>query len=334
MGELAKLLSGMTEWDREAVTARYNALFDADPNEEEVSARLGSPTMAAVKELRGYVPTPDPTEAAPETASAEETPDTETTPGTETPDADIPVTETPDADIPVTDIPDAETRRGELCIPDSPEAPETPAPEIAPAPELMTPEDFPDIEALLDSAADTPAPLPADEAAPARRGELCSPAATPPETAPASPAPERAPEYVELREIDLAAEEAPESAAPGESADKLRPGRVIAYLLFGIVLCVPAAVALTVLALAIAALGVGMGAAGIFAVTLAFHGITVFADVMLLCGAGVAVAALGVPIAFFAFWFFTRCVVGFVDGVLRGGKKWCRETPEKEDEDE
>jgi uncharacterized membrane protein len=307
MGELTKLLSGMAEWDREAVIAKYNALFDGDPSEEEVAARLGSPTMTAVRELRGYAPTPNPAEDA-ETTQPEGEPPTPEAQGDEVPEA-----ATPEAD----------------------EAEEVPADgeaqPLPPEPETVTPEDFPDIEALLDAPEgevdeDIPAPLSADQTTAARRDML--PADAAPEIAA-----ERLPEYVELSQVDLAAEE-PEYGIPPVECSKLRPGRVILYTLFGLLLCLPAAAVLAALALATLALGVGVCAAGIFAVTLSFHGITVFADVMLLCGVGVATAALGVPIAFFAFWFFTRCVIGFVDLVLRGGKKWCRETPEKEDEDE
>lgn len=314
LGELAKLLSGMTEWDREAVTAKYSALFDADPNEEEVSARLGSPTMAAVKELRGYVPTPDPRQAA-EAGNEAALPAASEQP------------EEPQEPAAGQGGQPEETQSAGASAQGAEESEDMPQPPAEP--ELVDPEDFPDIEALLCSLGDRETD-----------GRSAAPEETQ-ESVPAGPAAEssrlddpRPPELVEVPDIDLPAETAPETAPEAADAQKLSAGRTILYVLFGVAVCLPAAAALTALALAILALGVGVGAAGIFAVTLAFHGITVFADVMLLCGAGVAVAALGIPISFFAFWFFMKCVVGFVDSVLRLGRKWCRGKPEKEDEDE
>ena len=34
-------------------------------------------------------------------------------------------------------------------------------------------------------------------------------------------------------------------------------------------------------------------------------------------------AALGLLLLFFAVWFFIRCVVGFVNLILRKGREWC-----------
>ncbi len=54
--ELEKLLSGMTGWDRAAVLKKYESMYDCDKSEFEVSQSIGSPTRAAITELRHYVP--------------------------------------------------------------------------------------------------------------------------------------------------------------------------------------------------------------------------------------------------------------------------------------
>jgi len=40
-------------------------------------------------------------------------------------------------------------------------------------------------------------------------------------------------------------------------------------------------------------------------------------------GAALVLAALGLLLLFFAVWFFIRCVVGFVNLILRKGREWC-----------
>ena len=44
---------------------------------------------------------------------------------------------------------------------------------------------------------------------------------------------------------------------------------------------------------------------------------------VLVCGAALVLAALGLLLLFFAVWFFIRCVVGFVNLILRKGREWC-----------
>ena len=44
---------------------------------------------------------------------------------------------------------------------------------------------------------------------------------------------------------------------------------------------------------------------------------------LLLNGAALVLAALGLLLLFFAVWFFIRCVVGFVNLILRKGREWC-----------
>lgn len=256
----------MTARDREITLTKYNALFDEAINEEEVVRQLGSPTRAAILELRGYVPSPEPD----------------------------PETETPTAEVP-----DRQSGREGLMEPE-------------PMPEALS-------------------------AAPGRRvGE--GPAV--PEPAPAADEDVPEPGYSEARipdfggDADGDADEAvpdasavPETAAaPGARAIGWRLGL---YTLFGILVCIPAEAVLIVLSLCVLALGAGFLALAAFVISLGFTGVSVFADVILLFGAGLMLAAPGIPLLFFAVWFFLRAAVGFVNLILRTGRRWCFE-PAKE----
>ncbi|MEG1790567.1 MAG: hypothetical protein RR055_07840 [Oscillospiraceae bacterium] len=284
LAELEKLLAGMTERDRAEVLAKYSASFDTAESEEELLSRLGSPIRAAISELRGYAPSEEPEleNDAPEAEAA------------------------PDGLVPPEPVPEAladDAREPEPISDAEPEADAEPPRE----PELVAPEDFPDIEALLDS-------VPEDD----------SVTEDEPSALPA------------VREIAVAAAETeillpePEPYSEPERREKPRTvgWRVALYVLFGVIVCLPAALLLTVAALAILALGAALCVSGVFVITLGFGGITVFSDVMLLCGAGLCVAVLGVPVIFLAVWFFLRCVIGFVNLVLRGGESWCAERTE------
>ncbi|NCB51420.1 MAG: hypothetical protein EOM54_06005 [Clostridia bacterium] len=115
-----------------------------------------------------------------------------------------------------------------------------------------------------------------------------------------------------------------EAPAPAKTAKpRVIGGRLALYILFGIVACIPATAVLIALCLFVLALGGVLISAGIFVISLGFVGITVFADIMLLFGAGLILAAFGIPIAFFSFWLFLRVVVGFVNLILRTGGNWC-----------
>jgi hypothetical protein len=152
-----------------------------------------------------------------------------------------------------------------------------------------------------------------------------------PEPVPAEIAAEDAPE--EAQASAALTEPEPVPAPPVKSKPKVRGPRLGLYILFGVLICVPAAFVLIVVDLAILCVGAGLAAAGIFTISLGFAGITVFADFMLLFGAGLVIAAIGLPVIFLAVWFFSRAVVGFIDLILHTGGKWCyehtEEVPEK-----
>ena len=84
------------------------------------------------------------------------------------------------------------------------------------------------------------------------------------------------------------------------------------------------AVVLTVLALAFLLLGAALLYAGGVIISFAFLGISVAADIMLTVGAGLIVGAVGLPVVFFAVWFFLRCDVGVFSRIFARLGAWCR----------
>ena len=172
-----------------------------------------------------------------------------------------------------------------------------------------------------------PAAEPEDEAA--AEPERAAPEAPEPVSpGPAEAGPDLAPEAA----YDAAeeAESAPEAPAlppmpePEEERAPLRAGRVFLAALLGLVAGIPVAVVLIVFALAVLALGAALIYAGAVAISFAFLGMSVAADIMLCVGFGLFTAAAGLPIAFFALWFFVRCVVGLYSRMFAAIGAWCR----------
>ena len=354
----------MARADREAVLRGVNARFDETGDDDAVIAALGSPTFAAVSVLRGYTPPerdegeyeddyeyaePEPEEYAPaepeeyappaqpepdegpEPVSDAPAPEPEEPPaGAEAPEAE---TEAPEAETEAESEPQ-EAEPG----PDRPEetgaaspAPETPAggdagPEEAGIPAPPETETVAIGGEILEVFAG-PAAEPEDEAA-------AEPERAAPETPePVSPAPaEAGPDLAPEAAYDAAeeAESAPEAPAlppmpePEEERAPLRAGRVFLAALLGLVAGIPVAVVLIVFALAVLALGAALIYAGAVAISFAFLGMSVAADIMLCVGFGLFTAAAGLPIAFFALWFFVRCVVGLYSRMFAAIGAWCR----------
>ena len=146
------------------------------------------------------------------------------------------------------------------------------------------------------------------------------------------PVPDPAPEESPRDGAEDGDPDTPEPAFDRSAPEKPRPiaGRIILYAAFGILVCIPVTAVLAALSLCLLALGAGLLSIGIFTVSLSFAGISVFADIMMLIGAGLVIGALGVPVAFLAVWVFLRLTVGFVNLILRTGAKWCYENEKEE----
>ena len=302
----------------------------AEPEPEEYAP--AEPEEYAPAEPEEYAPPeqPEPDEG-PEPVSDAPAPEPEEPPaGAEAPEAE---TEAPEAETEAESEPQ-EAEPG----PDRPEE----AGAASPAPEAPAGGDTGPEEAGIPAPPETetvaiggeilevfagPAAEPEDEAA-------AEPERAAPETPePVSPAPaEAGPNLAPEAAYDAAeeAESAPDAPVlppmpePEEERAPLRAGRVFLAALLGLVAGIPVAVVLIVFALAVLALGAALIYAGAVAISFAFLGMSVAADIMLCVGFGLFTAAAGLPIAFFALWFFVRCVVGLYSRMFAAIGAWCR----------
>ena len=134
------------------------------------------------------------------------------------------------------------------------------------------------------------------------------------------------------QEADEPAELPPFWGGPPElpRPPKAKVGLLIVYIFFGIVIGIPVTAVLAAIALAVLCCGVLiLGAAALLA-SFCFLGMSVVADILLLAGLALVLAALGLLFFCAAIWFFRRCAVGFVDLVIRKGRDWCYEHGKEE----
>lgn len=338
VAELGKLLSGMAPQDREAVLRGVNARFDEEGDDAAVIASLGSPTFAAVSVLRGYtppeegasdsVPMPEPRRARPEPKPVEpepiepepEEPEAPEEAGPEEPEAESAEADEPS---PAEPVPEAESTEPAEPAPE-PEAPPA-EPETGPEPEPEQPE-IP-AEPAEPETAEEPAEAEAPEDAvgpaeepeePDEREESGTEAEGPGE--PAEPDEAEEPEEAE-ESPDLP----PFWGGPPElpKPPKAKVGLLILYIILGVAVGLPLTVLFACVALGIFGCGGALIAAAALLVSFCFLGMGVVADILLLAGAALVLAALGLLLLFFAVWFFIRCVVGFVNLILRKGREWC-----------
>lgn len=337
VAELGKLLSGMAQQDREAVLRGVNARFDEEGDDAAVIASLGSPTFAAVSVLRGYtppeegasdsVPMPEPRRARPEPKPVEPEPiepEPEEPEAPEEAEPEEPEAESAEADepSPVEPVPEAESTEPAEPAPE-PEAPPA-EPETGPEPEPEQPE-IPAEPAEPETAEEpAEAEAPEDAVGPAEEPEepdepeeSGTEAEGPGEPAGTGEAegPEEAEENPDLPPFWGGPPELPKPP-------KAKVGLLILYIILGVAVGLPLTVLFACVALGIFGCGGALIAAAALLVSFCFLGMGVVADILLLAGAALVLAALGL-LLFFAVWFFIRCVVGFVNLILRKGREWC-----------
>ena len=356
----------MARADREAVLRGVIARFEETGDDNAVIAALGSPTFAAVTVLRGYTPPEDMSEddraeeefvyepavtAAPPEPESEPVPEPEPAPEAETaPEPEV-EPEAESASAPESDIepgPEAGAEAENESEPEpEPEAEPEPEPETEPEPEPVPeaepePEPEPETEAEPEAAAENAVFILGEEV------EVLAQASAEPEAeteAETEPEADIEPEAETGPEAEIEPDTAPEppraedSAAAGagielppvpeaEGKEPLRGGRVFLFALGFIVLGIPIAAVLVAFALAVFAAGAALLYAGGVAVSFAFLGMNVAADIMLCVGAGAAALAIGLMLAFLGAWFFTGCVIGGYSRLFAKAGAWCREVRE------
>lgn len=159
---------------------------------------------------------------------------------------------------------------------------------------------------------------PAEEAAAEEPAES-EPEPEPDESAEAEPEPDA--DYGYTSESDYEYPQPPE--AEPERA-KLRGGRVFACVLLGIIPGIPVTVILILASLALLLIGASLAYAGGVAISFAFLGMSVVADILLCVGFGLMVGAVGLVIVFLAVCFFLRCVAGLCSRMFAKAGAWCR----------
>lgn len=339
VAELGKLLSGMAPQDREAVLRGVNARFDEEGDDAAVIASLGSPTFAAVSVLRGYtppeegasdsVPMPEPRRARPEPKPVEPKPiepEPEEPAAPEEAEPEEPEAESAEADepSPVEPVPDEESTEPAEPAPEPETAPPA-EPETGPEPEPEQPE-IP-AEPAEPEAAEEPAEAeaPEDAAGPAEEPEEPDEPEEPGTEAEGPEGPAEPDEAVEPEEAEENPDLPPFWGGPPElpKPPKAKVGLLILYIILGVAVGLPLTVLFACVALGIFGCGGALIAAAALLVSFCFLGMGVVADILLLAGAALVLAALGLLLLFFAVWFFIRCVVGFVNLILRKGREWC-----------
>ena len=338
VAELGKLLSGMAPQDREAVLRGVNARFDEEGDDAAVIASLGSPTFAAVSVLRGYtppeegasdsVPMPEPRRARPEPKPVEPEPiepEPEEPEAPEEAEPEEPEAESAEADEPSPVEPVTEAESTEPAEP----APEPEAPpaetETEPEPEPEQPE-IPAEPAEPETAEEpAEAEAPEDAAGPAEDSEEPDEPEEPGTEAEEPEGPAGSDEADEPEEAEESPDLPPFWGGPPElpKPPKAKVGLLILYIILGVVVGLPLTVLFACVALGIFGCGGALIAAAALLVSFCFLGMGVVADILLLAGAALVLAALGLLLLFFAVWFFIRCVVGFVNLILRKGREWC-----------
>lgn len=339
VAELGKLLSGMAPQDREAVLRGVNARFDEEGDDAAVIASLGSPTFAAVSVLRGYtppeegasdsVPMPEPRRARPEPKPVEPKPiepEPEEPAAPEEAEPEEPEAESAEADepSPVEPVPEAESIEPAEPAPE-PETAVPAEPETGPEPEPEQPE-IPAEPAEPETAEEpAEAEAPEDAAGPAEEPEEPDEPEEPGTEAEGPEGPAEPDEAVEPEEAEESPDLPPFWGGPPElpKPPKAKVGLLILYIILGVVVGLPLTVLFACVALGIFGCGGALIAAAALLVSFCFLGMSVVADILLLAGAALVLAALGLLLLFFAVWFFIRCVVGFVNLILRKGREWC-----------
>ena len=301
----------------------------------------------------------EPVEEAPDTAeeAASDVEAPQEAPAGDAPENAAPEDEAGAMDEPSPDQapPEAEPEAPESAEPEEPETaaepesdagaglePEEPSAEAEPEPEIDKPEPVESaapefetvdiglgtIEVYSDGSAGAQEPVSEDEVpaeeTPAEEAAAEEPAEPEPEPEPdesAEAEPEPDADYGYTSESDYEYPQPPE--AEPERA-KLRGGRVFACVLLGIIPGIPVTVILILASLALLLIGASLAYAGGVAISFAFLGMSVVADILLCVSFGLMVGAVGLVTVFLAVWFFLRCVAGLCSRVFAKAGAWCR----------
>ncbi len=315
--ELGRLLTFMSEEDRQEALTLYEKMFDDTDDEQALLQALLSPTRQAVIIARAYDANARKLQAhasANRKRAAHEEPEA-----------------TPDFVLAI-------LRVYEECVPEPVEKAEEEPVEEEPEEPAVSPDQFslfaddgqPDAQSEEEPAAEEgeaeeePTPLSPDEVDSfiadlsieddefTAMDETRTLTPEPVEEAPAEPIAE-----------PLEAPAAPEKAEDGTTVREPKVFLLIVFVLFAIPLTLIGIALLlipTLLSLLLSAGCIVGGCAGIIA---AFSGFPVFADILIVLGCAIIILALGLLFLWLFIWFVGGAIAGLVRSVIQLGRSWC-----------
>lgn len=322
IAELDKLLAFMYEEDREAAIAMYCDMFNEATDEEALIKQLVSPTRQAVIVARAYNAKERSIALGVRTAAAENNTEPENARSGELPDYAKVICRIRE------EVLEKQRQLAEEAQLENQEpVTESIPPEETEQLEDVSSEDVPEQEPVEPEGPETEELPESDKAEPAQ--EVSEPREDAGEQEGNSE--ENTDNAVEkIIDKALAEDEAADSnemseqlTEPTEYVRKPRVFLMILYIIAAIpvglvgivVMLIPA---LIFLALAAAAVGLG-----VFAVSCAFGGLSIFADIMIVVGAALVLFAIGLLFLWTFIWFIGGAMAGFVRGIVHLGGKWC-----------
>ena len=290
--ELSKFLTFLSDDERQQVLMKFGEIFDAAPNQDELLGALVSPLKVTVELSRAY-----------SRGGLQQALDR----SVELSGVDLsaaPPPPSPAAESVGADIYAAIGSAVEEAFESAAEPAAEPA---APAPAESVP---------VEPAEPVPAEsVPVEPAAPVPAESV------PVETAAPVPAEPAVPEFEDTEPEEFFDEAADEAVPQGEY--RAKPAALMYFILLFVPLGLVGIAVLLCVGAALIAVAAAAISSGVFAVSLAFSGMAVFADIIMTIGVALVCFAVGVLFLWLALWFLIWSVGGLVRGILHLGKKWC-----------
>lgn len=327
--ELGRLLTFMSEEDRQEALTLYEKMFDDADDEQALIQALLSPTRQAVIIARAYDANARKLQAyasAQRKSAAHEEPEA-------TPDFVLAILRVYEEAVPLP-VEEPEPAPAPVGLP---LVEEETAPAVDPDQISLFTEEPDDGETEMDTAEES-APLSApqmldevdsfianfsivDDELSAPDGETREIALEPEdENEPLTLIEEDVPD----EPIELVLEEEPaDETPPAETVRRPRVFLLLLFILFAVPLTLAAALILlipTLLSLVLSAACIVAGCAGIVA---AFSGFPVFADILIVLGCAIVALALGLLFLWLFIWFVGAVIGGLIRWVVQLGSQWC-----------
>ena len=322
LAELSKLLTFMYEEDRQEALAAYSSMFEEAEDEQKLLQLLVSPTRQAVIVARAYDAKERKLQVQAQTREER---------GASELDGEEPgylkaIGKVREEAV-EKDILRAAVSEDQISFFTEEEE------ESEPAVLQDAPEEIPAGEPSGEETPEEPVEQEESEAVPSAEEDTVIPAVSVPE-AEEKPGEEtmEIPQEESLLEMDAEPEEE-ESAVPSVLQDYVQDyaeprkeamiGWLTLFMVFAIPIGLVACVGMLLFALVFLALAAAVAVAGVFALRSLFLGFAVFADMLLVGGAAIALLALALLFLWTAIWFLAGAIPGIIRGLVELGRNWC-----------